>query len=223
MAPKIIRQSKWLQDLPEQPKEEMFERIKFKQTPAGKTLFRQGDPAAPGGPALVALVEGQARIELIMPDAWAQNVHLLNPGDWYGAVNALEHRARWADLLALHDCTFAYLTRSDFGYLTERHPILWRGLAIIMRDNLMLALERVEILMLRDAHLRVVRLLAHFAAQMTLPAALRLSQEEIAGVVNVSVRTVRNSLKELEKNGHIRAEYGRIFILNDHFTTRKDR
>ena len=76
---------------------------------AGETVFNLGSP----GDHMMAVLSGTIRISVPSPDGKELVLTIIQPGEVFGELAALDGKERSADAIAENACTLAMLYRSD--------------------------------------------------------------------------------------------------------------
>lgn len=95
------------------------DRVTEVRVPAGRTVFRQGDP----GDALYLVVSGRAEV-LLERDGDPTRVASLAPGDSFGEMAVLSGQARNATVKAVEALALLRMGREDFQEFVRRSPAL---------------------------------------------------------------------------------------------------
>ncbi|QTC91946.1 Crp/Fnr family transcriptional regulator [Brevundimonas goettingensis] len=175
----------------------------------GARLYGAGDP--PNG--LWAVVEGQVRLMAYPTSGSEVVIRRLGPGSWCGELSTLDDGPRPQDAIAFGPTLALNIPQSRFVRLAEAEPALWRNLALLgcahQRESLNFIGQRV----VQPPPVRLAKALLNAAAN-TGSGAPALRQAELAVLVGVSRQTLNRYLKALERDGLVRAEYGRVAILD---------
>jgi CRP/FNR family cyclic AMP-dependent transcriptional regulator len=172
--------------------------------PAGQEIFAKGSP----GRSMMAIVSGSVRISA--PSAVGHYVILaiLSAGEVFGEIALIDGEDRTADVTAIADCTMLVLDHRDFVPFLERRADLGILLLKLLCQRLRKADEQVEEMMfgrLQDRMAKVLVRLARGTGHFDGSAAmLRLSQEELAGMVGATRESVNKQLQIWQAVGVMR-------------------
>jgi CRP/FNR family transcriptional regulator len=182
-----------------------LERIKrYRTYPAGQTIASSGD-----APAFVgSVVDGIALISTLLPDGRRQTVGLLLPSDFVGRPGRshIEY-----DIVAATPVTLCMFHKPEFERLLHRNPRIERRLLEMTLDELDAAREWMLLLGRKTARERVASLLLMVARRnaalsgalpydgQTIP--LRLTRQEIADYLGLTVETVSRQISALRREG----------------------
>ena len=113
-------------------REEVFKRFRLKTIPAGKTIFRQGDP-----PDSLYLVKS-GEVELYAEGKAGQKVRvaLVRSGSFFGEVGILFKRVRMAHAVATRPTELLELIQEDLDGLFRQFPALGAALKEISMERI---------------------------------------------------------------------------------------
>ena len=78
--------------------------------PAGKVIFREGDP----GDSLYLIAQGNVRITQQLQTSTEEALAVLKPGDYFGDMSLIDAHPRSADALVGEDCLVYRISRQAF-------------------------------------------------------------------------------------------------------------
>jgi CRP/FNR family transcriptional regulator len=182
-----------------------LERIKrYRSYAPGQVIASTGEE-----PTLVgSLVEGVAQISTLLPDGRRQMVGLLFPSDFVGRPgrSRIDH-----DVVAVTAVTLCMFRKSDFERLLRDNPSVERRLLDMTLDELDAAREWMLLLGRKTARERVASLVLMMArreaALLQRPprvgqrVPLRLSRQEIADYLGLTIETVSRQFGALRTGG----------------------
>ena len=183
----------------------------------GAVLVRENDPQA----ELFILQRGMAMSYVLLDDGSRQILRFLYAGDML-AVSALVYRDSPETVVALTDCTVCPFDRSAMTGLVTDHPRL-SALIMVMNQMEKVALtDRLAALGRTSAKARIAALLLEMRNRMRMrdramgnSFTLGLTQEEIGDATGLTAVHVNRMLRQLEEDGLIRREMGRVTLLNE--------
>ena len=182
----------------------------------GEPVYRAGDPL--GG--IWALVDGAVEIESGSPDFAPHLMHFGVPGFWFGEGPLVFGVRRLVTVTASRASTLVTLPLGDCHAILEVDPGNWRWIALLCGMTTELAAGVVADLLLRDPVQRTAALLLRLAGVRSKvfpsdsPTPIYLSQEKLAGLVNLSRNSIIPVLREFERSGYIEISYGSIRLTN---------
>lgn len=143
--------------------------------------------------------------------------HFYTPGSWFGQLSSMTETNRLVTVVSSTDSLIAFIKQSNVKKLIDTDPEIMRHLGRITQARLKTAIEIVADLMIRDTQQRLIATLIRLSG-ISNPLYQRkvyevyYSQEELAGMANVT-RTVANTiLKRLERDELIKISYRRIQV-----------
>ena len=188
----------------------------------GQQLYAMGDEAA----FLYGLAEGALAAEAAPrpgtdrsgEPAAPGKLCLLHPGSWVSQVSTLDGRRFVTGVCATRPSALIAIPASAVRRMADEDPALWRWLL----DGQTVLAERVlgiaTDLMIRDSRGRTIAILLRLADHdgETTPddAALDLTQDELASMVNLSRSVLSPILQQLQREGLISLGRGAISILD---------
>lgn len=178
-----------------------------------EVLFHAGDP----GEALHLIASGWVAVYVTTPVGSTAGFAVLGVGEAVGELALISPGERSATAIALEPTETLSLRRDQFEDLRRLHRGIDRLLVELLAARVRrLDQELVEAYFIR-AETRVVRRLLALARRMPERdgrRAVRLTQEDFAGLAGTSRATVNRALRELEQAGAIAQARGRVDVLD---------
>lgn len=106
---------------------QLAQRMEQEETPAGATVFEQGDPGAD----LYLVVRGEVDIR-----DGSRTLASMGSSDFFGELALLDHQARSADACVTKDAVLLRLRAADFEELMERRPRAMREIVRVLARRL---------------------------------------------------------------------------------------
>lgn len=206
----------WLAQFPEPVAQAVRGVLRFRDAPAGVSLHHQDHDTTEQREAMWGLLTGSVRSEFVIDDEGHLCTTILHAPMWFGAAASITSRPRMMSMQTASEARLAYLTRADFGQLSKEYPELWRVPALFMAKNIFIMMDRISALMVNDSKERLHRVLLTMCpvgGHRIAPVDLLLTQEEIAQNANLTSRSVRKFLGQLESEGLIQTAKGRVTVL----------
>lgn len=194
----------------------VFARIQQRDFDKGEFTYRAGDI----GGGLWAIVEGAIEMESATPGAGPHLMHFGVPGMWFGEGPLIFGVPRVVSVKASRASTLVTLPLADCHAILTADPASWRWVAMLSAMTTELAAGVVADLLLRDPAKRTAALLLRLSGvrssvfRSTRPAAIYLSQEKLAQLVNLSRNSIIPVLKDFVRARHIEISYGSIRVLD---------
>ena len=163
------------------------------------------------------VLDGAVRLTTSLADR--QQVHaVLGRGSYFGLVSALGYGAFNLDVDAAGSTDLAVVDGARLRRILQSYPRLWRYVAALAYSRLRVALSLMEDNRLRPLPDRIVRrLLGHALSSVIAEGEtpeLRMTQSDLAGMVDAGRSRINTTLKKLQGDGLIRAGYRTITLLD---------
>jgi CRP-like cAMP-binding protein len=181
---------------------------------AGEEIFAKGAP----GQSMMAVLRGTVRISSLSVAGKEIVFNLINHGEIFGEIAALDGGERSGDATAVTDCEILVIRRRDLLPFLENHADICLTLIKILCQRLRRTSEQVEDVLFRDLESRVAKALLQLAerpGQPCLPGGsvdLHLSQRELGNIVGSSRESVNKTLQTLQRKGLVDLAKGAIVI-----------
>jgi CRP-like cAMP-binding protein len=175
-------------------------------------VFRKGDPAN----GLFGVVEGMLAASSVQEDGRQIIFGLLEPGDWFGEVFALDGLPVTHDVHALSDTELLHIAPSLFESLMEDARFA-RAMAVLQAGRTRAMFNFFEDAAVRSTRSRVARRLLWLARgdASVLPRdrhVISVTHETLAMMLGLTRQTLSLELKALAATGVLSLSYGRIVI-----------
>ncbi|HEU4987923.1 MAG TPA: Crp/Fnr family transcriptional regulator [Rhizobiaceae bacterium] len=209
----IVRATIWAGELKEDELERARRGIIERQYSKGAYICHRGDPLD----HWTGVAEGLIKISTISHSGKAMTFAGVTTGGWFGEGSVLKGEPRKYDVVALRDTRMILMTRATFMWLFENSTGFNRFLVRQLNERMGQFIATIEYDRILNPKARVARNLSWFFNPVLYPAVgkdIEISQEELALLVGLSRQVVNRSLQELSEEGVVRAEHGRISVLN---------
>lgn len=182
----------------------------------GDAIFYTGD--RPGG--LHCIHQGKVKICKTGPDGREQIIRLIGPGDIMGYRSLLGGGTYSSFAVALEECRICFIPRSEFTSLISSQAGLSMRMMGLLSDELKATEHRMVDLAQKSSRQRLAEALLLLKTKFGLEAdgqtlAVKLSREEIAGVVGAAVENVIRLLSEFRREGLIELDRRNIRLLEE--------
>ncbi|TXC72930.1 Crp/Fnr family transcriptional regulator [Sphingomonas ginsenosidivorax] len=185
-------------------------------------LIREDDPHG----ELFVLQRGMAMTYVLLDDGSRQILRFLFPGDLI-AVSALVYRNSPETIVTLTDCTVSPFDRSLLVDVVTDHPRLAALLMVVTQMAKVALTDRLAALGRTSAKARIGALLLDIRNRLRRADksigetfALVLTQEEIGDATGLTSVHVNRMLRQLEEEGLLQRDGGRMTLLNEPMLTR---
>lgn len=209
----IVRSAVWAAELTEAELERARRGVMERHFAKGAYVCHRGDRLD----YWTGVVSGLVKISAISRSGKAMTFAGAAAGSWFGEGSVLKDEARRYDVVALRDTRMAMMPRATFMWLYENSPGFTRFLVRQLNERMGQFIATIEYDRILHPKARVARNLSWFFNPALYPGAepaIEISQEELALLAGVSRQVVNRSLRELETEGLVRTEHGRITVLD---------
>lgn len=166
------------------------------------------------------LKKGRVKIGSSTPSGKEVTFEILDPGEIFGELEALEDSPREALAETLDDALICAIRREDFTRYLREHPGLMVRLTKLMGFRLRKIQSRVEDLVFRDVPARLAHLLLELKKTDGVPEGggirVKLTHQEMANLIGCSRETVSATLGQFRKRRLIRIDGRSITILDSY-------
>ncbi|MFC7476859.1 Crp/Fnr family transcriptional regulator [Dankookia sp. GCM10030260] len=181
----------------------------------GDYAFRAGDP--PGG--MHGIAAGSFGIYLSTPFRGPSLSHILHPGWWCGEGPILGGRRRILTAVAMEPSITLHIPFEPGRRLVQSDPEAARSIGMLGQIAMGVAIANVSDLLIQRVDRRVGAVLlrvtgAMEGAELRPTGEVRLTQEQLGCMANVSRNMVNRTLAEFETAGWVRLGYNRLAILD---------
>jgi CRP/FNR family transcriptional regulator, cyclic AMP receptor protein len=180
---------------------------------ANEMIFMRGDHFD----YWTGVVSGLVRMGMVTVGGKETTLAGLTSGAWFGEGTMLKNEARRYDVVALRDTRLALMDRTTFFWLFENSAAFNRFLVAQLNERLGQFIGLVEYGRTLDATARLARSIASLFNPILYPDLdrhLEITQEEIGALSGISRQNANQCLKQLEREGLLRLEYGGITIID---------
>lgn len=185
-------------------------------------IYLPGDPAN----TVYLLKKGRVKISTTARSGKELTFEILEPGEIFGELEALEESHRETQAEALDDALICAIRREDFSRYLSSHPDLALQLTKLIGLRLRKIQSRVEDLVFRDVPARLANLLLELSKSEGVPDGtgirirVKITHQEMANLIGCSRETVSTTLGHFRDDGLIRMEARTITVLDPHALSR---
>lgn len=210
-ALEIARSSGWLQRQPARFQDDLLSRCHLRSYREKETIYHVGDSCS----GVFCLVAGAVRVEFAATGGDYKIASIRQPVSWFGQEACFRRGGHLHTMSAALPLTVLHLAPQDFERLIE-NPAHCRAFALLMLDQVDDSLQVLGQMLIGDVEQKVAARLALLAwrTDRKMPAAIPLTQSDLAEMCGLSRPTVQQVLASLERRGLIKAGYRRIEILD---------
>jgi CRP-like cAMP-binding protein len=171
---------------------------------AGRVIFTKGSPDR----SMMAILKGNVRISTPSPAGPDIVLTMLSAGEIFGEIALLDGADRTADATAITDCELLVLDHRDFVPFLERRADLCLLLLKLLCQRLRRTDQQVQEAMFGRLEGRIAMALVRLAQDLPPAGAkavvLRITQQELAGMVGAARESVNKQLHVWQKEGVLR-------------------
>ena len=199
-------------DMQEMEKITRMEEVKKRQP-----LYLTGDPSR----NVYLLKRGRVKIANTAPSGKEVTFDILEPGEVFGELDAMEDAPRSTSAEALDDALICVIPRKDFDQYLAMHPTVMFKLTKLIGLRLKKIQSRVEDLVFRDVPARLAHLLSELsktdgvADKQGIRLKVKLTHQEMANLIGCSRETVSTTMGQFRDNGLIHMDGRTITIVNE--------
>jgi CRP/FNR family transcriptional regulator/CRP/FNR family cyclic AMP-dependent transcriptional regulator len=173
------------------------------------------------GDTLFMVAEGRIKVTILGDDGREVILSVLGPGDFFGDMSLLDNEPRSATAIAAEESEVLSLSRADFAGLMKENPGIMTTLIGVLSARLRHANHQISTLALLDVYGRVARVIVDLARDEGRRlkdgriAFQRPTHQEIANRIGTTRETVTRMLKDLQRQGMIKASGKEIVVEQD--------
>jgi CRP-like cAMP-binding protein len=181
----------------------------------GEVIFEAGAPATEA----YLLQEGRVRL-IKKVGSSERSLRVVRPGDLFGEQALLAGAPQTSTAVALVESSALALEQTTFEHVLSGNPTIGMRVLQQLIRRLREAEDQIEVLMLRDSHVKVATALVQLSQDALRgktesspdPVSLSVSPMELSARVGLDVETVKRNVQQLRTNGYIRIEGEQIQI-----------
>lgn len=199
-------------DMQEMEKITRMEEVKKRQP-----LYLTGDLSR----NVYLLKRGRVKIANTAPSGKEVTFDILEPGEVFGELDAMEDAPRSTSAEALDDVLICVIPRKEFDQYLAMHPNVTIKLTKLIGLRIKKIQSRVEDLVFRDVPARLAHLLSELgktegvADKQGIRLKVKLTHQEMANLISCSRETVSTTMGQFRDNGLIHMDGRTITILNE--------
>ncbi|MEE4189499.1 MAG: Crp/Fnr family transcriptional regulator [Roseobacter sp.] len=206
----LLKSSEWLRLIPGDLAEKLLDRAKVFSVSEGSLIYDLDDDPI----GLYCVVSGVVAVKTDNPETEAICAHLMGAGSWLGEIAALTHQKSAIGVEARTRCVMIVVPKAALEDLGRIAPDLWRAMAVLAALNARKAMLVARDAMIRDARERLEAVLDRLAGEIGLDTAIPLTQDQLAGMCNLSLRATSKLLRELSEERRVACGYRAIQVLS---------
>ena len=207
----LVRSYIWARDLTDDEVDRAAKGITERTYPKGGYIVHRGDRFD----FWAGIQTGLVKMSTIGMTGKAVTFCGLGNGAWFGEGSVMKNEARRYDLVALRETRLALMNRATFIWLYENSIGFNHYLLRQINERLSQFIATVEHDRILDSKARVARNLSWLFNPVLYPGVVEtveITQDELAMLTGVSRAITNRSLGELQDEGLLKAEHGRITV-----------
>ncbi len=172
------------------------------------------------GKYMYIVLAGKVKVTKTTPDGKETVLAIQQPGDFFGEMSLLDGKTTPATVSAMEDCRIAMLSGEDFHRHLMRNEKVVQQIIQVLCSRLRQVWGRIQTLSYSTADARIRGTLLQLSRRHGVPdnrgiiIDLKITHQELAGMVGTSRETVSRTLSQLQRDGVLQVEGRRIVILN---------
>jgi CRP-like cAMP-binding protein len=204
----------WLRHTPRDFAEAFIAHCHWRSFVAGTGIQNAGEE----GGIVAGITHGSAVLTTSLSTPDSPVLHIMHPGDWFGYIPLFLPGARPNSLVARSDVTIAVMSQQELEAFLAPQPYWWRHIGTLAAVHANTATSIAADMMIRDSNRRCAAALLQVAnCRRGEPSSVPvlnapLSQEELAGIANLSRTSVSSILRELEAQSLIELGYRTVTL-----------
>lgn len=201
-----LSESEFFRALTPERLEQVQAQLRERPVKRAKVLYFVGEPAE----FLWCVKTGEVRLYKSSNDGRITSLEVLQPGEVFGAVSALDQDEYPVSAEGVSAGTAWCLPRTHFMRLLSEEPCLNRELLEIITRRLRRAHERVR----SFAHDPAPCRLAQALLRASHDGEARVTRKDLAESAGTTVETAIRVLRTFERNGVIRGSVGKVAVID---------
>lgn len=171
----------------------------------GSIIYHQGDKAD----YFYYLKKGRVKVVMTSPDGMEKTLSTASSGEILGEAAFFDKMPRISSACALTNIELVAVNEQKLLSLIKENPQLAVELLEIQASRIRQLSAQIDSMAFMKADGRIARLLLQSADGDNV---VKLTHEEIAGIVGVSRVTVSKTLGKFKRLGFLKTDYGKILI-----------
>jgi CRP-like cAMP-binding protein len=205
----------WLSEQPAAFRQAILENADWREVAPDQNVSRAGDES--GG--IWGIVMGQVDMMSGLGAVDSPIVDIQLPGSWAG-TGPLFGKARGADAIARTPSMLAFVSQPRLLRILAAHPDWWQAFGKLNTDLMFRYGLGLTDMLLRDPRRRCAAVLLRLCDcrlrdnPVGMPVTITCSQDEFGAMTNLSRQVAGGILRELERQGYLKAGYRSITLIN---------
>ncbi|MBI5376305.1 MAG: Crp/Fnr family transcriptional regulator [Candidatus Schekmanbacteria bacterium] len=211
-----LKQIKLFSDLSDEELKTMEAMTRMESVRKRQIVYIPGEP----GNSVYILKEGRIKISRLMEDGRELTLVILEPGEIFEEIDALENTSRDTMASAMDDSNICVIRKEDFEKFLRTKPDIPIKLTKLIGLRLKRIENRIENLLYKDVPSRLAHILLDLSNEaghidnMGIRLKARLTHQELANLIASTRETVSLTLREFRDKGLIEFNRKEIIIRN---------
>jgi CRP/FNR family transcriptional regulator, cyclic AMP receptor protein len=204
----------WLRHTPRDLAEQFVAHCHWRSFAAGTGIQHAGEE----GGTLAGIAHGSAVLTTSLSTPDSPVLHIMHPGEWFGYVPLFLPGTRPNSIVARSNVTIAIMSEQELEAFLAPHPHWWRHVGTLAAIHANTATAIAADMMIRDSDRRCAAALLNIGncrrgePSSTPVLNAPVTQEELAGIANLSRTSVSSILRTLEEQGLIELGYRTVTL-----------
>ena len=208
----LLRTHPFFSALAEPEIQHLLKHSRTRRVAAGQTIFHREGP----GDGLYGVLAGRVAFTVDSAEGKELILNILGPGEFFGEIALLAGKGRTAAAVARDNCQLLFIDRTEFFSFIGHRPEMMLAIIATLCARLRRATDYIENSAFLSFSTRLAKQLLELLAEpgRSDPAALNVSQTELASMLGVSRELVSRQLVDWSEAGIIFQGRGRLIVQN---------
>ncbi len=180
----------------------------------GQEVYLQGDPTQ----SVYMVAEGRVKLTRVAQGGFKSVLCVRRPGEYFCPVTVIDRGPQLGTAEAMGEVLLLEADREQFNALCDNNPELLAMVQGTCIAEIRTLMRRVEAFAFRNVRERLAMTILEESERQRGNGnpvdEIRITQQELAGLVGASRESISRTMKRFEKNGTVQTGRGRIQILD---------
>ena len=210
IPPEYLKEIPYFSGLDEAAIDSLGKYVFEKKAERGEIISFEGETPE----AIYIVVEGVVKTYKTSADGKEQIFRIVRPGGTFNDAPVLLNDVNFISAEAMGPVTLLGIKTPDIGKIVEENPVVGRNAVTVLAKRVQALVALVQDFSFLHVTGRVAKMLLEHAGHDS-ASGPRLTQQEMAAMIGTAREMVGRSLKNLEEEGVIRIEKGRITVTDE--------
>ena len=209
----ILEDMPWFRRLPETRQSRIAGEAYETRHDRHEYVAHVGDPSS----SWIGVASGLLKLTGVHRNGQSLMLTMVPPGSWVGEGSVMKNEVRRYDVVAITPSRVVHLPGPTFRWLLHTDFDFAQFMLEHLNERLGQYIRMVESDRLTDPVARLARAISSLFNPVLYPktaATLQFSQVEFGELAGLSRQSINTAIKELERRGMVRAEYGALVVLD---------